>query len=284
MRHWLAFGLTGAVGTALQAGGRAGDVRITAVSRGRPAAREGVRWCGGDLATWRPAAGDGFDAIASLGPLDAFARWYERVAPSAPRVVALGSTSVHAKRDSADPAERALAATLADAEARLEAACAARGAVLTLLRPTLIYGVGRDRNLSRIVGLARRWHVVPLPGTATGRRQPVHAGDVAAAVAAALARPVAGRFDLPGGETVRYDEMVRRTLAAGAPGARIVRVPTAVVRTALGVGRLLGRFPDTGGAMVDRLAQDLVYDGSPVRAALGIAPRMFVPTRSMFPD
>ena len=43
------------------------------------------------------------DAIASLGPLDAFAAWFEGCPDAPARVVALGSTSVHGKAGSPDP-------------------------------------------------------------------------------------------------------------------------------------------------------------------------------------
>src|SRR5699024_643527 len=144
------------------------------------------------------------DTIVSLGPLDAFAQWHAQVDTGARRVLALGSTGVHDKRDSADPADRDVAQRLAAAEARLFETAAARGTAATVLRPTLIYGGGRDRSLTPLAALARRLRVLPLPRSARGMRQPVHVDDVAAAVVAALAAPAAhGRaFDLPGGETL----------------------------------------------------------------------------------
>ena len=283
MTRWLAFGLTGQVGRALQDDWRPEEARIVAVTRGSPAPREGIDWVAGDLGVWRAPAAE-YDAVVSVGPLDAFARWYDEAGPAAPRVVALGSTSVHSKGDSPEVAERDVAIRLAGAEDRLTVACAARGATLTLLRPTLIYGVGGDRNLSRIVEVARRWRWLPLPWSATGRRQPVHAADVAGAVLAALRAPLPcpGRFDLPGGETLRYDEMVRRTLAAAVPAARVVRLPDLAFRAAVGAARRLGHMPDAATGILDRLSVDLVYDAVPVRAALGIDPRPFTPEPFMF--
>ena len=281
--HWLAFGLTGAVGSALLDDWRPGEARITAVTRRPPPACDGVDWHAGDFEDWRPPQPE-FDAVISVGPLAEFSRWYERTGPASSRVVALGSTSVHSKSRSIDPAERALAGQLAAAEDRLAAACAARGAVVTVLRPTLIYGLARDRNLTRIVELARRWRVIPLPRGATGLRQPVHAADVAGAVLAGLRRPgpVPGRFDLPGGETLAYDEMVRRTLAAAVPSARVLRLPDAAFGAALGLARAVGAVPDAGEGMRRRLGEDLVHDDGPVRSALGIALRPFTPTAAMF--
>ncbi|WP_162782144.1 nucleoside-diphosphate sugar epimerase [Arenimonas caeni] len=278
--QWLVFGLTGMVGEGLRAQLYPGDPPLLAVSRQPPADEERVRWHSGAL----PAPGPlpAADAIASLGPLDAFAQWFEASGAAPARVVALGSTSVHGKAGSPDPAERELVRTLEAAERRLAAACAARGCALTLLRPTLVWGRGRDRNLARWVGLGRRLRWLPLPRTARGLRQPIHADDVAAAVLAALRAPVPvpGLFDLPGGEALAYDEMVARCLRAGAPGARLLRVPAPLFRAGLA---LLGRR-GPGPGVLARLDQDLAYDRGPVQAALGLPARPFSPAPADFPD
>src|SRR5690606_34706072 len=90
-----------------------------AVSRRAQTAMPGVCWLRGDLGD-----ADGLpsrvDAIFSCGPLDGFARWYARSTIDCPRVVAFGSTSVEVKRESADAAERDVAARLREGEARSE--------------------------------------------------------------------------------------------------------------------------------------------------------------------
>lgn len=281
---WLVFGLTGQVGDALRASLHAGDPPLLAVSREPPPDDGRIAWRRGSLEHFADPPGP-VDAIASLGPLDAFARWFESSALAPARVVALGSTSVHGKKDSPDAAERALAQALRDAERRLEAAAQARGSALTVLRPTLVYGHGRDRNLSRIVGLARRWKVLPLPLRAGGLRQPVHVEDVAAAVLGALRSRSAcpGFFDLPGGETLAFDVMVARALAAGAPEARLVRLPGPLFRAGVGLLRSLGRLDAAGSGVLARLDRDLAYDPEPARIALGHYPRGFQPSAGTFP-
>lgn len=284
MRRWLAIGLSGQVGQAVAAGLAPADAGVLALSRHARQDVGPVRWQAGSLEQ-PPAFDDDFDAVLSLGPLDAFCRWFEATPLAPARIVALGSTSVHGKKDSPDPAERALAGTLRDAERRLAAAAEVRGSALTLLRPTLIYGHGRDRNLSRLVGLARRWRVLPLPLRAGGLRQPVHVEDVATAVLGALRSRSAcpGFFDLPGGETLAFDEMVRRSLAAGAPSATLVRLPGPVFRTGVGILRGLGRLDAAGEGVLARLDRDLAYDAAPARIALGHYPRGFQPNAETFP-
>lgn len=85
-----------------------------------------------------------------------------------------------------------------------------------ILRPTLIYGRGRDRNITVIARFIRRFGFFPVLGRATGLRQPVHAEDVALACHRALEAPAATNraYNISGGETVTYREMVRRVFLA----------------------------------------------------------------------
>lgn len=278
----LLFGATGPIGCRVLDGLLRAGWQVEALSRQPQAPRPGLAWRLGTLPE-QAGEGGGFDAILSCGPLDLFARWYAQAGTGAARVVAFGSTSVHDKGDSPDPAERALAGRLREGEARLAEVAAARGAAATLLRPTLVYGDGRDRNLSRIAALARRHGGFLLPHDARGLRQPVHVDDLAAAALAALRwnGPGVRAYDLPGGETLSYREMVARVLAALRPPRRLWVLPGPLFALAAWTARGL-RLHDAGPAVLARMRQDLVFDAGPARRDLGYAPRGFAPEPGMF--
>jgi nucleoside-diphosphate-sugar epimerase len=276
-RRALVFGLSGQVGAALRGPLLAAGWRVDAVARQPREDGEGVRWHVGGLPDSSLTAGP-YDAIVSVGPLDVFAQAVERHGIAAARVVALGSTGVHSKADSPDPAERDLAARLAQAESRLCAALAGR-APIALLRPTLVYGHGLDRSLTALVDFARRRGWLVLPRSARGLRQPVHVDDVAAAVLACLQAPapVDAAIDVPGGETLAFDAMVARTLARHAPGARVWRVPAWIFRLGLALaGWRLPRAVSAPG-FVGRLNRDQVFDPAPAQCLLGRPLRPFDP-------
>ncbi|HTL15228.1 MAG TPA: NAD-dependent epimerase/dehydratase family protein [Thermomonas sp.] len=282
MKTALVFGASGQVGAPLLE--RLGDAgwRVLAVSRQPRADAPGRHWLQGEFARL-PALPAEVDVVFSCGPLDAFAAWYEAAGMRCPRVVAFGSTSAATKQASADARERELAARLRQAEARVFAAATARGAAATLLRPTLVYGAGRDASLSRIAALARRHRRFVLPRRARGLRQPVHVDDLAdAALAAAGAAAAHGRgYDLPGGEALPYREMVRRVLACLAPPPPLHEVPMPLFRLLLRLARARGIARELSPDAIRRMREDLVFDAAPAARDFGYAPRRFAPTARM---
>lgn len=283
MRHALVFGGTGQIGYPLLGLLQRDGWRITAVSRRPPVDEPGLHWLRGELGQL-PALPARVDAIFSCGPLDAFAQWYANASIECPRVIAFGSTSIEVKRGSADAEERDVARRLREGEEGVFAAAARRDAAATLLRPTLVYGAGRDATLTRIAQLAQRWRSFPLPRDANGLRQPVHVDDLASAAFACVASPAThgNAYALPGGETLTYRDMVARVLACLKPPVRLVELPSPVFNFALFAAQLSGRATGLGEAAVRRMRSDLVFDATPAQRDFGYAPRAFRPNAAMF--
>ena len=197
--------------------------------------------------------------------------------PSLKRVVVFSSTSVIAKLDSEVAAERKLLRALADAEQEIVAACAQAGIDWTILRPTLIYGAGRDVNITPLSRLIRRFGFMPLVGNGNGLRQPVHAEDLAIAAIAAAASPAAANmfYSLPGGETLTYREMIGRIFDGLRMPRRTVPVPPILWRAGFALAKPL--FPKSNVAMGIRMTKDLTFDATPAIKDLGWQPRDFHP-------
>ena len=285
MKTALVFGASGQLGMPLLDRLRDDGWRVYAVSRTARAEQPGLVWLQGDLARI-----DGLpsqvQAIFSCGPLDHFAKWYARTPMPAPRVVAFGSTSIDVKRGSADAEERDLAARLREAERGLFDTASARGAAATVLRPTLVYGAGRDRNLNRIAQVARRFGRLVLPRGACGLRQPVYVHDLADAAFRCIdAEASFGlAYALPGGETLAYREMVARVLAVLEPSPKLHEVPSPVFNIVLAAAHAAGFALDFNEAAVARMRSDLVFDPADAQRDFGYSPRGFHPTAAMFPQ
>jgi len=270
----------------------AAGVRVMAVSRRDPAeatvrfgagwpGREGVQWRRDDINRPGAAWAAGCTRWIHLGPLGlAGARMGEVAAAGVRQVIAFGSTSRYTKANSPAPAEQRLVAGLLAGEAALAEQAAHAGAAWTLFRPTLIHGAGLDRNVMVIAGAIRRFGVFPLVGGGRGRRQPVHADDLAAACVSVLGcEAAAGRaYDLSGGEVLTYRLMVERIFAALDRPARFLPVPVSVVGCALRALALLPRYRDFNPQMAHRMAADMVFDHAAAARDFGYRPRGFAPT------
>lgn len=283
-RTALVFGGSGQVGAALLRHLREQGWRVWAVSRHPQASDDQLQWLRGEFDAM-PALPDAVDAIFSTGPLQKFGQWYADATIRCPRVVAFSSTSVEVKRDSVDRDERALMESLLQGEALVSACARDHGAAVTILRPTLVYGAGRDQSLSRIAAIARRSGFFVLPAHATGRRQPVHVQDLATAALAVIDAPAAGgrTYALPGGETLTYHDMVRRLFAIMRPSPRLITLPSPIFGGLVATAHVFGRLRAMNDAMLARMRADLVFDSEPARRDFGYAPRGFVPDESALP-
>ncbi|MDD5403894.1 MAG: NAD-dependent epimerase/dehydratase family protein [Sulfuricella sp.] len=235
--------------------------------------------------TWRilpsgrlPQGGEKTEYWICVAPIWVLPQYFDLLeACGARRVVALSSTSLFTKGDSSDSGEQAIAVRLATGEGALRAWSEAKGVEWVILRPTLIYGCGRDRNIAEMARFMRRFGFFPLLGRAGGLRQPVYAEDVASACLAALVSPQAKNraYNLSGGETLSYRDMASRVFVALRRRPMLVMVPLWAFRLVLVLMRLLPRYRHWSAAMAERMNRDLVFDHADAERDLGYVPRAF---------
>lgn len=222
------------------------------------------------------------DVVFHTAPLWLLAPWLATFAGlGVHRLVAFSSTSRLTKESSGHPKERDTASRLAEAESEVAHICEREKIRWTVFRPTLIHGGGHDRNVTDIARMIRWLGFFPVAGEGRGRRQPVHAEDLAQACLAVLDKPstFAQVYELPGGETLTYCELVSRIAQGLGRRPRLVHVPQPMLRAALSV---LGRLPGFAHVTPDvaaRMDQDLAFDGARAKQDFGYDPRPF-----RFPD
>ena len=194
------------------------------------------------------------------------------------RVLAFGSTSVLTKMDSASAHERWLMENLTRAETDLAQRCADDGIHWTIFRPTLVYHLGRDKNVSVIAHFIRRFGFFPLVGEGTGLRQPVHAEDLAGACLAALDAPATygQSYNLSGGETISYRAMVTRLFTHYHKPPRIVTLPLSWLRLGLSALALWPAYRYLTPDMADRINRDMCFDTSQAVQDFGYQARGFL--------
>lgn len=257
------------------------DGRHTVAFSRRPPdgkAEPGVTWLQLRVSLSAPPEVHHIEDWLCVAPIWALPQYFVMIeAWGARRVVALSSTSIFVKNDSSDHGEQQNARRLAEGETALRTWAEAHGVEWVILRPTLIYGHGRDKNLTEIIRFVRRCGFFPLLGQAGGLRQPVHADDVAAACMSALVVPAAANrtYNLSGGEMLPYREMVCRVFALIGKLPHLVSIPRWVFRVGVSAVRLLPRYQNWTVEMAERMNRDLVFDHSDAARDLGFSPRPF---------
>ena len=118
--------------------------------------------------------------------------------------------------------------------------------------------------------------VFPISPPALGRRQPVHADDLAAAVlqAVATSSTIGRAYNLSGGEIMTYREMVEDLFALCRRKARIL--PTTLLPFMLDVAGKVLRQPHINGEIARRMNDDLVFFHDEAGKDFGFNPRPFL--------
>jgi len=147
----------------------------------------------------------------------------------------------------------------------------------TIIRPTMIYGTPTDRNMARLLRLLRRTPFVLVPGGGHRLQQPVHVGDLAQAVVAALDAPAAigHAYDVAGPEPLTLRQLIDQAAQALERTARPVPVPLGPVVAAARLYERVAPRPRLKAEQLERLAEDKAFDISAARQDLAFEPRPF---------
>ena len=152
------------------------------------------------------------------------------------------------------------------------------GIASTVLRPTMIYGGSRDRNISRLIRFVRVSPVIPVFGCGCHQQQPVHVGDVAAALVscAATASTVGRTYAVAGAEPLTYNQVIETVALCLGKKVLKVHFPAGPVVVGLNAIESVGLRLPVRSEQVRRLEEDKVFDITPAARDFKYAPRPFV--------
>ncbi|NLU49560.1 MAG: NAD(P)H-binding protein [Syntrophomonadaceae bacterium] len=159
---------------------------------------------------------------------------------------------------------------------RLEHGILSSGLDYTIIRPTMIYGNHRDKNIHKLVKIIDKYPVIPIIGAGTGLMQPIYAQDLARVIAAAYINPgsIGKAYNVAGKRPIKCREVME--LIASRLGKRrfFIRIPYFM---ALLAGYAGDAIPNglIDSEKVKRLQEDKVFDYGLAASELGFAPRSF---------
>ena len=167
-----------------------------------------IEWALGDVSDSQSlsTAMQGADAlvnIASLGLGHADAIISAAKATGIQRAIFISTTAIFTQLNAPSKKVRVAA----------EHAIEASGLNYTILRPTMIYGSSRDRNMWRLIRFMRYSPFVPVFGDGKYLQQPIYVDDVAQAVVSCLSNDatIGKSYNIAGRHPVTYNDVIDTT-------------------------------------------------------------------------
>lgn len=156
--------------------------------------------------------------------------------------------------------------------------CKGKGIVLTILRPTMIYGTLSDGNVAKFIRMVDTFPFMPVVNNAEYELQPVHYKDLGKAYYDVLiSEEITGGHDyiLSGGEEILLKDMFKEMGAYLAKRMRFVSVPFPIAYGGAWAVYLLSIKKIDFREKVQRLCEPRVYPHEEASRDFGYAPRTF---------
>lgn len=276
----LVTGATGQIGICVIRRLIASGAAVLALNRQEeiPYSHPHLRWLKKDLTDTRLDL-DGYcvDAVVHCAPLWHLPPVMEMLEKSeAKRIIAFSSTSIFSKLLSANEFEKDFVLKLQNAENLLAEKCSAFNINYTVFRPTQVYGVGLDNGITTVAKIIRKFGCIFVYPPAFGRRQPVHADDLANAVVQAMSneKTYGKSYNLSGGEIIPYREMLGRIFSLLGFKQRIINNTALPFMLDLW-GKITGK-KYINGEIARRMNDDMVFFHDDAKHDFGFKSRKFL--------
>jgi nucleoside-diphosphate-sugar epimerase len=158
-----------------------------------------------------------------------------------------------------------------------EHAIEASGLKYTVLRPTMIYGSPRDRNMWRLIRFMRYLSVVPVFGDGNSLQQPIYVGDVAQAIVSCLCneQTVGKSYNIAGNSPLTYNQVIDTIARQMQKRVWKIHIPSAPIVNLLKFSEQLHLPFPIKAEQVLRLNENKAFPYEEARRDFGFAPSLF---------
>lgn len=162
---------------------------------------------------------------------------------------------------------------------RLEAEKLIKESILdyTIIRPTMIYGTPKDRNMWRLVKYLKRLPILPILGSGTYLQQPVYVKDLASVIVSAYENTVSIKkaYNISGAAALTYNDVIDVT--GKALGKRVVKlhIPMKLSYNLLKLYEKISKNPKLKAEQVLRLNENKDFSHEDAKQDLGYNPLSF---------
>ena len=151
------------------------------------------------------------------------------------------------------------------------------GLKYTILRPTMIYGSWRDRNMWRLIRFIHDSPVVPVFGNGNSLQQPIYVDDVAQAVVSCLAndRTIHKIYNIAGKDPLTYNEVIDTIARQLKKQILKIHIPFKPVVSVLGFLERLHILLPIQAEQVLRLNENKNFSSAEAQRDFGFSPLSF---------
>jgi nucleoside-diphosphate-sugar epimerase len=157
-----------------------------------------------------------------------------------------------------------------------EAKIKGSGITYTILRPSMIYGSVRDKNMHKLIKFLSRYPIFPLFGGGKSLMQPVYVEDLATGIVSAIAQEGTENqeYNLAGPNSISYGEIIEIILDKINRQVIKINIDNHLAAAITKYAQNLPKFPVTE-EQVLRLQEDKVFDISKAMSELNYQPINF---------
>ena len=185
----------------------------------------------------------------------------------AKRLIIIGTTGIYSQY-------RLYSSEYKDAEEYIYNNC---NVPYVILRPTMIYGSERDKNVHKLVNFMKKFKFFPVFGPGKGKMQPIYYKDLSYAIYQVYKRDnlINESYNIAGKNQLEYQEILRETSKALGQKVFILKIPFKVATTIVSIYNKFSKKPKLKLEQVRRLNEDKVFDYSESSVAFDFNPITF---------
>lgn len=146
-----------------------------------------------------------------------------------------------------------------------------------VLRPTMIYGGDRDKNMHRMIRIINRYHCFPVFGDGSGLMQPIYYKDVSWSIYTIMNRSdIQNKFyNIAGKKPMQYREIIEISGKAIGRKIIVIKIPYSLSIFLMYLYNKVSRRPKIKLEQVRRLKEDKAFDYSEASKDFGFNPTDF---------
>jgi nucleoside-diphosphate-sugar epimerase len=130
----------------------------------------------------------------------------------------------------------------------------------TILRPTVLYGPGDTKYVTRLIHIIKSYPIVPMLGDGENRFQFLYIDDLIKIIISSINRGIYGTYVIAGLQSVTYKSFMKQILECLWINKPVVRVPIAILKPISYILELFFNSPPLTHTQLQNLKKDRNYD------------------------